>query len=94
MSKLFKVAANKFLITFILFLAWMMFFDQNDWLSQYKTRQNLQETKDNIAFLEKEIVVMESKYEALNNDPSALEKFAREKYRMKRANEDLYIIEQ
>jgi cell division protein DivIC len=93
MKKVFKVLFNKYLLTTAAFVVWMTFFDQNDWMTQRETRRELQDTKDNISFLTAETDAMEQEQEQLMHDPARLEQFAREKYRMKRDNEDLYVIE-
>ena len=93
MKKVFKVLFNKYLLTTAAFVVWMTFFDQNDWMTQRETRRELQDTKDNISFLTAETDAMEQDQEQLMHDPARLEQFAREKYRMKRDNEDLYVIE-
>lgn len=73
-------------------MVWMLFFDSNDFASQLhysKQRDNLKKEK---VFYEKEITEVERKLGELSSDPKKLEKFAREKYLMKKENEDLYII--
>lgn len=91
--KLLRILSNKFLVTTAIFVVWMLFFDQNDFFSQKERMQELQDTKDNIEYLNAEITGMEKDYNALVSDPRKLEKYAREHYRMKRDNEDLYVIE-
>jgi cell division protein DivIC len=93
MKKAFGFLFNKFLITSVAFIVWMTFFDQNDWMTQLDTRKELQDTKDNIAFITAKTEKMEADLKLLQTNPIRLEKYAREKYRMKRDNEDLYIIE-
>lgn len=93
MKKVFNLIFNKYLLTSAAFLVWMTFFDQNDWMTQKETKKQLQATKDNIKFLLAKTEAMEQELIQLQSDPQKLEQFAREKYRMKRDNEDLYIIE-
>lgn len=93
MKKVLSVLTNKFLLTALAFGAWMLYFDQNDWYSMREKKKELQDIKDNIAYLNKEISSMEHETEALRSDPQKLEQFAREHYNMKRDNEDLYIID-
>jgi cell division protein DivIC len=93
MNKLLRVVTNKFVITGAAFLVWMIFFDQNNWSSQQARNQQLESTEANIDWLNKEIATMEKEHDALINDPAYLERFAREQYKMKRDNEDVYIVE-
>jgi cell division protein FtsB len=93
MKKLLRILTNKFVISAAVFAVWMLWFDQNDWQSQQERRKNLEATNNNIAYLEQEINKMEQEHRGLLTDPQKLEQLAREKYRMKKDNEDLYIIE-
>jgi cell division protein DivIC len=93
MKKLLRLFTNKFLLTGLGFLVWMAYFDQNDWQSISKKKKDLQEIDNNIAYLNDEIARMEKEHYQMTSDPSKLEQYAREQYKMKRDNEDLYIIE-
>ena len=93
MKKVLRILTNKFVISAAVFGVWMLWFDQNDWQSQQERKKNLEATNDNIAYLEQEISQMEKEHHDLVSDPHKLEQFAREAYRMKKDNEDLYIIE-
>lgn len=91
--KAFRIIFNKYLLTAVGFLVFMIFFDQNDWMSIQVRKKELQDVKDNIAFLQKQIDTLDNEYSAIRNRPEALERYAREHYRMKRDTEDLYIVE-
>lgn len=93
MKKLIRIGTNKFLLTGVAFLVWMIFFDENNWNAQRKRSNDLEATKQHIAYLEKQIAIEEKNYKDLISDPKVLEKFARETYRMKKDNEDVYVIE-
>ena len=93
MKKISRILTNKFLLTALIFGTWMMWFDQNDFGSQRERAKALKDTKNNIAYLQKEIAKMEQEHYQLTNDPQQLEKYAREEYKMKRDNEDIYVIE-
>jgi len=85
---------NKYFLTAVAFVVFMAFFDQNDWFSQKERQSQLNEVTENIAFLNRQIDTLDQEYDALMRDPVALERYARERYRMKRDSEDLYIVEQ
>lgn len=91
--KLLRFIFNKYTITGAAFALLMLFFDQNDWVSMQARNRELQDVKDNIVYLNKEIAAMDASYAALMQDPKELERYAREHYRMKKDNEDLYIVE-
>lgn len=93
MKKVFAFLFNKYLVTSAAFVVWMTFFDQNDWMTQKDTRRQLATVKENIQFLTAKTESMEQDLKLLQTNPERLERYAREHYRMKRDNEDLYIIE-
>lgn len=93
MKKVFNFFTNKYLLTSAAFVVWMTFFDQNDWMTQRDTQKQLQDVKDHIGFLTTKTEEMEQDLKLLQTNPERLEKYAREHYRMKRDNEDLYVIE-
>ena len=93
MKKLLHIVANKYLITAVAFAVWMLFFDQNDYKSQRQRKRDLQEANDGIAYLNGEIAQMEKDHAEITTDPAKLEQYAREHYRMKRDNEDVYVVE-
>ena len=92
-NKFFRFITNKFVITGTAFAIWMIFFDENNWSMQQKRKEQLQQTTDGIAYLQKEIALEEKRHKELLSDPRTLEKFARERYRMKRDNEDVDVVE-
>ncbi|MCC9137675.1 septum formation initiator family protein [Pontibacter silvestris] len=92
MKRIPKFFRNFYFITTVLFLVWMLFFDSNDFITQYqmsKKLSDLEEQKEH--YLEKMEEVKQDRNELMGN-PELLEKFAREKYLMKRPNEDVFII--
>ena len=87
-----KFFRNYYFITTAAFLVWMLFFDSNDFVTQFQMRQQLRELeKEKEHYLEKMAEVEKDRRELMGN-PELLEKFAREKYLMKRPNEDVFII--
>lgn len=100
MKKVAGILTNKYFMVGVVFLLWVMFFDQNDWMTLRQRQKELDNVKDNIAYLNSEIKGMESEKNALIadyngnlNNPEQLEKYARERYRMKYEGEDVYVIE-
>ncbi len=93
MKKALRIATNKYLITAIVFVVWVGYFDRNDWFTQQRRQQELESTRENIGYLRTEIKDMKAQRDGLENDPKVLEKFARENYRLKKDNEDVYVFE-
>ena len=74
-------AKNKYLITVVAFVIWMIFFDAKDIFTHRERSNELRELQESRAYYISEIA------------KAAIEKYAREKYLMKRDNEDLFIIQ-
>jgi len=83
---------SKYLITGLAFIAWMLFFDSDDITLQLKRIKELQQLQQSEKNLSQQITETKRELELLRTNPSTLEKYAREKYLMKKDNEDLYII--
>lgn len=88
----FKILSNKYLLISIAFAIWMLFFDSNSWLVHRELNEEIHKLKNNEAFYREEIEHDHQILEQLDNE-EGLEKYAREKYFMKRENEDIFIIE-
>lgn len=83
---------NKFTLTLILFLGWIIFFDQNNLFDRVHNLNLLhQMEKDKIYYLQK-IKDDSVKLNELKTNKENLEKFAREQYLMKKKNEDIFIV--
>ncbi|MEE2699751.1 MAG: hypothetical protein VYD71_00105 [Bacteroidota bacterium] len=83
---------NKYLITFVIFLIWIFFIDTFDILTQIKMNQELNQLKKQEEFYKSEIAKDSTIIYHLNNNAQDQERFARERFLMKKENEDLFII--
>ena len=92
MTRILDLLRNKYLIAFVAFLTWMLFFDRNDLISQYEYRSQLIKLEAEKAFYTLESAKAVKDLNELTTDQSKLEKFAREKYLMKKENEDVFVI--
>lgn len=89
---LLPLLKNRFVLVGLVFLVWMVFFDSNDLISQYKYKRKLNQLEENKNFYLEQIELVKQDKEELFTNLEKLEKFAREKYKMKRDDEDLYIV--
>jgi len=90
--KILLLIKNKFVITLVLFFVWMIFFDKNNILTQIELRRNLhQYQKEKQFYLQQIAADSEATYD-LMSDSSHLEKFARERYYMKKDSEDVFLM--
>ncbi|MBT7481780.1 MAG: hypothetical protein HN677_05230 [Flavobacteriales bacterium] len=83
---------NKYLIVIVLFSVWIVFLDEHNLIILNKRSNILQEKQDEKQLLTEEIKTDSNTLHSLNNDPEAIEKFARENFLMKKENEDIFII--
>jgi cell division protein DivIC len=91
-KKLPKPLRNKYLILFLLFILWVLFIDDYNLINQSKIKNTVDDLK-----IQKEFYISEIKSDSielykLQNDPAEQERFAREKFLMKKENEDIFII--
>jgi cell division protein DivIC len=93
LSSTLSFLRNKFLLATAAFVVWMVFFDRNDMFTQMQRRSELNELKQSKAYFEKQIAENKKFSNDLQFNAQAIEKYAREKYLMKRDNEDLFIIQ-
>lgn len=92
MKKLPAFTKNFYFIVGSLFFVWILFIDNNDLITQFQLQSKLHNLEDEREYyLEKITDVKEEREELMSND-ELLEKFAREKYLMKKESEDLFIL--
>ncbi len=83
---------NRYFIVFVVLAAWLTFFDQNNFVYQYKLRKQITALEVEKAFYEAEIVKLKEQKKQLSTDEEMLEKFAREQYLMKKKDEVLFLL--
>jgi len=84
---------NKYTLTLIVFLGWILFFDQNNILERTQNLNQLHQFEKDKAYYLDKIKQDSLKLKELRTDKKNLEKFAREQYHMKKPNEDVFLIE-
>ncbi len=92
MINLKRLSKNFFFITGTLFLFWMLFFDSNDLFLQYQRTTKLRQQQAKKEFYLAKIDEVKADRKELLSDEELLEKYAREKYLMRKPSEDLYIV--
>jgi len=83
---------NKYIAASVLFFVWICFFDRNDLISEMKLVYKINRLKTERSYFQKQTDAATEDLKELQTNPANLEKFAREKYLMKRDNEDVYVI--
>ena len=87
-----KIMSNKYLLISILFGVWMLFLDNYSYMDQRQINKQIDELQDNKKYYQDEIRKDKENIKLLKNQDQ-VEKYAREKYYMKRENEDIYLVE-
>lgn len=92
MKKVPKIFRNFYFVTIVVFLTWMLVFDNNDLISQYQHSSAYNELKNQKTYYLENIQKVKSDMKSLRTDKGELERFAREKYLMHKEKEDVFVI--
>lgn len=92
MKKVKKIIINKYLLAGTAFLVWILFFDQNNLVLQFKKMRELHQLKESEKTMTLQIQQAGNELQLLKTNPATLERYAREKYLMRKDNEDLFVV--
>jgi cell division protein DivIC len=87
-----KFLGNRYLLVLLFFSIWMLFLDNYSYIEHRVLDTEIEELENNKSYYINEIKKDSTKIKQLKNGDQ-IEKYAREKYFMKRKNEDIYLIE-
>lgn len=76
------------------FLLWMAFLDNNNLIARFQLRAKLRGLEREQEYYMEKIKEVEQDRQELFGDKHSVEKFAREKYFMKKDAEDVFVIEE
>lgn len=91
-SGIMKLITNKYFIASVIFLTWIIFFDEYSIVSHEKNRTQLRELIQQKNYYKNRIASDKQKLQDLNAGKEELEKFAREQYQMSKPDEDVFIV--
>ncbi len=91
-KRFLKPFKNVFLLILMVFVIWMLFFDSNSWFIHNELNNDIEALEEEKEYYKKEIEKDKKEIKKLSND-KGLEKYGREKYRMKKKDEEIYLIE-
>ena len=91
-QRFFRIIRDKYFLATAFFLVWICFFDQNDVFTRVEIEKEINELKSDMSFYKEEVERLRITQEELQNSDVALERFAREKYYMKKDGEDIYVF--
>lgn len=87
-----KIVKNFYIMSALLFFVWMMFLDMHDLPSIFKLGSKLRSLEHEKEYYEQKIIEVQKDHDELFGTQETLEKFAREKYLMKKETEDVFVI--
>jgi cell division protein FtsB len=90
--KIGKAFINKYLVAFVVFIGWIIFFDANNLMQHKRNLKELALLEEQVDFYKNKIKADKQKLFELQTNDANLEKFAREQFLMKKANEDIFVI--
>lgn len=83
---------NRYVLCTLGLVAWIAFFDSFDLFTTVKNQRLLSKMQEQKEWYQEQIIETKEDLHELNSDDALLEKFARERYLMKRENEDIFIL--
>jgi cell division protein FtsB len=83
---------NKYFLTLTIFIIWISLLDTNNLVERFGQVKELKKLQDDKEYYTKKIELDKKKLNELKTDNHNLEKFAREQFKMKKKDEDLFIV--
>ncbi len=94
-NKIFTFIKNNiYLVAIIASAIWMLFIDTNSWIIQRRLNKKIEKLEERKEFYKNEISNDRKALDEINNNPDMLEKYARERFFMKKKDEDIFIIKE
>ena len=91
MKSLIQLAKNKYFLVTSFFLIWISFFDQNDWLSRRSIDQQIEKLERDKVFFTEQVEILEKEEIKLKSYEAELERYAREKFYMKKEGINVFV---
>jgi len=89
---LIKILKNKYFFTIVALIVWLVFFDKNDVFTQYELIEKCRKLQKDKDYYMAEIDNNKANLNELRTNKKSLETFSREKYLMKKENEDIFVF--
>lgn len=92
LKKIVSIFRNRYITATVLFILWIAFFDQTSLIYDIHLTRKENQLKAQKVYYEKQTQFAIEQLKELQTNPANMEKFAREKYFMKKSNEDVYVL--
>ena len=90
---IFTIFSSRYLLAITAFVVWIVFFDESNFFIQRQRKNELNALNEKIDYYKTQVAETKQELQNLQNDPAMLEKYAREKYYMKRDNEEVFVFD-
>lgn len=84
---------HKYILTIIIIALIVGVVDEDSFLNRHPRQVRIGMLRQEIANYKRQYTEADNKIRNLENNPKAVEKIARERYHMKRANEDVFVFD-
>jgi cell division protein DivIC len=91
-TKLPKAFRNFYIVAAAIFFSWMLVLDANNLIARYELSSKLSSLENEKEYYQEKIKDVAKDHNALFGDRESIEKFAREKYLMKKESEDIFVV--
>ncbi len=92
-KKILPFIMNRYFLVSLGFVVWMLFFDQRDFFLQRERKAALEKLEAAKKYYQDEIADTKKQLENIQSNPAAVEKYARERYLLRREGEEVYLFE-
>lgn len=93
LKKIIPFVTNRYFLVSLVFAVWMLFFDQRDFFQQRERSDELKKLEDAKKYYQYEIDKTKKQLNSIQNNPASVEKYARERYLLRREGEEVYLFE-
>lgn len=87
-----SIFKTRYALVLYAFAAWMTFFDANNLFYRLQIYSDLRQARQQRAYYQEELAQIKQEMQQLFSNEASLERFAREKYYMKRPDEDVFVF--
>lgn len=91
-QRLWHASATKYVLVLVAAGLWMLLFDRYSWQSKQKVKAQIEEKERDISHYSNKIQELDNQQYMLEHDAESMERLAREKYYMKKPNEDVFPV--
>lgn len=94
MYRLWRIAKNKYVIVTVIMITWITFFDRYNLMKRFDDEMELRHVKQDCEYYREQVKEIKKRHDELLTNQETMERFARERYFMKKAEEEVFIVEE